>query len=254
MNAIHVTERDGVGRIVLDHPPLNILTRAVLAELRRAFESLADNRTLRVLLLSAHGKHFSAGASVEEHLPPAHAELIPEFMNTVAALDDFPVPTVAAVHGRCLGAGFELVLATDIVVAADTATLGQPEIRLGVFPPAACALLPTRVSRGAAARIVFTGDAVTATEAHGLGLVTQVVADAELEEVATTVAARIARHSAGALRLAKRALRHPDDPERRRRGFSYASDIYLHQLMRTDDAAEGLHAFLEKRRPAWSHQ
>ncbi len=265
-----------IGVITLNHPPLNILTREVLAKLRGDLAELAGQPGLRVLLLRAEGKHFSAGASVEEHLPPACDAMIREFGETVLALRDFPLPVVAAVRGRCLGGGFELVQAADIVVAADDALLGQPEIALGVFPPAACALLPRLGGAALAAELVFLGESLTAAEAHAAGLVRRVVPGACLDDAAEGLARQIARHSGAALRAAKRGLRGAcgaaqgkargkgegnndngaasdraiDDPVAAH--LRAATDIYLDDLMRTSDALEGLHAFLEKRRPEWS--
>jgi cyclohexa-1,5-dienecarbonyl-CoA hydratase len=240
-----------IGRLTLDHPPLNILTRDVLARLRAELTALAATPGLRVLLLSAAGKHFSAGADIREHLPPEHAALIPEFMDTVAALDAFPLPVIAAVQGRCLGGGFELVQAADLIVAGDSAVFGQPEILLGVIPPAACALLPARVGRGVAAELVYGGDTITAAEAAQVGLVRRVVPDGQLADAALALAGRIARHSGAALRLAKRGLRG---------GAAAASaaalrgqgELYLHGVMTTQDALEGLLAFVERRAPAWA--
>ena len=137
--SVQVSAQDGIGEIVLNHPPLNILTRAVMGELRDGLATLATDRSVCVLLLRAEGKHFSAGADVGEHLPPQYEELIPEFMQTITAVRDFPLPTVAAVRGRCLGGGFELVQGVDLVVAGDGASFGQPEIMLGVIAPAASA-------------------------------------------------------------------------------------------------------------------
>lgn len=242
----------GLGRIVLDHPPLNILTRAVLADLRGEIRRLGADPTLRAVLLTAAGPHFSAGADVGEHLPPEHLALIPEFLDTVAALDAFPLPLVAAVQGRCLGGGFELVQAADIVLAADSARFGQPEIALGVFPPAACAFLPDWVPRGVVAEMVFTGDPIDAVEARRIGLVRDVVPDARLEEAALGLAARITRHSAPALRAAKRALRAGRAP--RCGALDRAGRIYLDELMRAEDPVEGLRAFVEKRTPSWGHR
>jgi len=243
----------GIGRLVLNNPPVNILTRAVLARLREEFAALAGDPSLRVLVLSAQGKHFSAGADVAEHLPPQHAELIPEFLDTVAALDRFPLPVIAAVRGRCLGGGFELVQAADLIVAGESAMFGQPEILLGVIPPAACALLARRVPSGAAAELIYTGDPIGAAEAERLGLVRRVVADVEVEQQAFLLAERIARHSAAALRLAKRALRQ-GDPGGETAAMRRAGDLYLHEVMQTQDALEGLLAFVEKRAPAWGHR
>jgi cyclohexa-1,5-dienecarbonyl-CoA hydratase len=242
----------GIGRVVLNHPPLNILTRDVLARLREALDELAAEPDLRVLLLSAAGRHFSAGADVEEHLPPAYEELIPEFMETVAAVATFPLPVVAAVRGRCLGGGFEVAMAADRLGAGEGATFGQPEILLGVLPPAACVLLPRLCPAGVCAEIVFTGEAVGAREAERAGIVRRVVPDDELEEAAEAAARSIARHSAAALRVATRMLR--GDGSELREALSRAGRMYVEELMSTGDAVEGLRAFLDKRRPAWSHR
>lgn len=252
MSPVAEAVEHGVARLTLDAPPLNILTRKVLGELGAAVASLREQPSLRVLLLAAKGKHFSAGADVAEHLPPHHAALIPEFLATVAALEAFPVPVLAAVQGRCLGGAFELVQAADLVIAGAGASFAQPEIALGVIPPAACALLPRRATAAIAARLVFTGDSITASEAERAGLVAQVVPDAELQEAAERLAARIACHSAAALRLAKRALRAGEGAARDR-ALVAARAIYLDELMATHDAPEGLRAFTEKRAPVWRH-
>lgn len=249
---IHATVEDGVGKLVLSDPPLNILSRAVMAELRAKLRDLAADQTLRVLLLQADGKHFSAGADVGEHLPPDYKEMIPEFLDTVAAIDAFPLPTVAAVQGRCLGGGFELVLAADLVVASESAKLGQPEIMLGVIPPAACALLPDLCPRGAAAEIVFTGEAISAKRGLEMGLVWKVVADDTLGEEARDAATKIARHSGAALRIAKRSLR-VTTAVTHTAAMAAVGKIYVEELMDTEDALEGLNSFLEKRQPTWKH-
>src|SRR5512141_1210232 len=124
---------NGVARIIIDAPPLNILTRDVLRRFRAALRDADADATVRVLLLSARGKHFSAGASVEEHLPPVFEPMLTEFGEPIVELDSFRLPVVAVVQGRCLGGAFELVQAADLIVAADNALFGQPEIELGVF-------------------------------------------------------------------------------------------------------------------------
>ena len=253
MSPIATATAAGLARIVLDHPPVNILTREVLHGLRDDLHRLADESTLRVLLITAAGKHFSAGADVGEHLPPHHRQLIPEFLETISLLDRFPVPVVAAVQGRCLGGGFELVLAADIIIAAESASFGQPEILLGVAPPAAAAWLPERCPRGLAADLVFTGDPITAAEAERFGLVRAVVPDADLETRALALSARMTRHSAVALREAKHMLR-ARDRDAHDAALRFAGEAYVHAIMRTTDAIEGLRAFTEKRAPVWSHR
>lgn len=251
--ALNRTVEDGVATLVLDHPPLNILTRAVLGELRATFAELAGVADLRAVVLAAAGKHFSAGADVGEHLPPEYAELIPEFADTIEAIAAFPLPVIAAVRGRCLGGGFELAQAADVIVAGEGASFGQPEILLGVTAPAACVLLPRRIGYGDAAALLFTGDAVPAARAKETGFVHAVVADDAVEAEAAALAKRMARHSAVALRETKRALREtatlPRDEALRRTARAYVDD-----LMASHDALEGLKAFLEKRPAEWRHR
>jgi cyclohexa-1,5-dienecarbonyl-CoA hydratase len=251
--AIQTSLADGLGRVVLSNPPVNVLTREMMASLREELEKLATEPSLRVLLLSSEGKHFSAGADVGEHLPPTYEEMIPEFIDTVSAIDTFPLPVVAAVQGRCLGGGFELAMAADIIVAAEGASFGQPEIMLGVLPPAACALLPHMCPPGVAAELVFTGEALSAEDAQQAGLVRRVVPDAELESAALGLSGRMTRHSAAALRIAKRMLRGGRQAARAA-ALSRAGEMYVDALMQTKDAVEGLQAFLDKRKPTWSHE
>jgi cyclohexa-1,5-dienecarbonyl-CoA hydratase len=244
---------DGVARLTLASPPLNILTRAALAELRRHLDALERDATLRAVVLGAEGKHFSAGADVGEHLAPTYEVMIPEFVATIARLADFPAPVIAAVRGRCLGGGFELVQAADLVVAGEGAVFGQPEIVLGVLPPAACALLPALCGRARAAELVLTGDTITAVQARAFGLVARLVPDDQVDAEAGALAGRLARHSAAALRLTKRALRAGGAGARAAEALRAAERLYLDELMATRDAVEGLNAFLAKRTPTWTH-
>jgi cyclohexa-1,5-dienecarbonyl-CoA hydratase len=253
MSQTHVKLEEGIATLSIANPPLNILTRAVMAGLRESLERLAHVAELRVLLVLAEGRHFSAGADVGEHLPPAYRELIPEVMRTLEAVATFPLPVIAAVRGRCLGGGFELAQACDLIVAGQGASFGQPEIALAVTAPAACVLLPRRISRGHAAELLFTGEAIDAGRALALGVVQRVVPDADLEEFAWALAERIARHSAAALRATKRTLLQTADgprPDALRR----AGEIYVDELMSCADPVEGLEAFLAKRPPVWRHR
>jgi cyclohexa-1,5-dienecarbonyl-CoA hydratase len=244
---------EGIATVTLSQPPLNILTRDLLAALREALAGLAGEPNARVLVLAAEGKHFSAGADVSEHLPPHHERLIPEFLDTVRAVAEFPAPVVAAVTGKCLGGGFELAQGADLIVAGLGASFGQPEILLGVTPPAACALLPGLCGPALAAELVLTGDPIAADRALEAGLVARVVPDDRVGAEARALAARMARHSGAALRLAKRTLRAAV-VRQRAAALADAGAIYLNELMRTRDAIEGLQAFAEKRRPSWAHR
>jgi cyclohexa-1,5-dienecarbonyl-CoA hydratase len=251
--SFQVSAADGVGRLVLDDPPHNILTRVAMTALRAGLEDLAGREDLRVAVLEARGPHFSVGASVPEHLPPEHEEMIPEFGRTILELLTFPLPLLAAVRGRCLGGGCEVALAADLVVAAEDAHFALPEIRLGVVPPAACALLDDQGHRGAVSELLFTGDGLDAAAAREAGLVRRVVPASGLEGAVEELAGRIARNSGAALRAAKEAR------IRARRGsweerLRAAENVYLDELMHTADALEGLTSFTEKRSPQWSHR
>ncbi|MDH4352181.1 MAG: enoyl-CoA hydratase/isomerase family protein [Gemmatimonadota bacterium] len=243
---------DGIAQLTLHNPPVNILTRAVLGEVRTHLTALERETSLRVVVLQAEGRHFSAGADVGEHLPPTFADLIPEFTATIRALWEFPLPVIAAVRGRCLGGGFELVQPADAIIAGAGAQFGQPEILLGVLPPAACALLPRLCGPARAATIVLGGDSLTADEARACGLVMDVVSDDQVEAAALALAARFARHSGAALRATKRVLRQAAD-QPVSAGLATAERIYVEDLMQTRDAVEGLEAFVAKRQPSWVH-
>lgn len=249
--SVQVSTDGAVARLTLHDPPLNILTRKALARIRDHVGRLARDASIRALILGADGENFSAGASVQEHLPPDHETLIPEFTATIRAVRDFPLPVVAAVRGRCLGGGFELALAADMVVAGEAAVFGVPEIRLGVFPPAACAMLSGRVPAGMAAELLFTGGTVDAATAARAGLVHQVVPTDRVDADAIELARRVARNSGAALRTAKAALRAAEGGAVDA-ALGKAEAVYLTDLMNTHDALEGLHAFVEKRRPQWS--
>jgi cyclohexa-1,5-dienecarbonyl-CoA hydratase len=146
-----------------------------------------------------------------------------------------------------------VVQAADAIVAGSGAVFGQPEILLGVTAPAACVLLPRRAAAGLAAELLLTGDSITAAQAFAAGLVNRVVPDERVESEALALARRMARHSGAALRIGKRTIRSCSGLDLER-GLREAGRIYLEELMRTQDAVEGLHAFLDKREPLWSNQ
>ena len=252
-SSIRTSVEGGVATVTLTRPPVNVLTLAVLRELDGSLERLADVNDLRALVLAAEGKHFSAGADVGEHLAPAYRELIPAFLHALETVASFPVPVIAAVRGRCLGGGFELVQMADMIVAGAGATFGQPEILLGVTAPAACAILPRLTHRGTAAEILFTGEAIGAERALACGLVQRVVPDERVEEEALAFARRCAGLSAAALRMTKRTLRAAAGLPRSE-ALHVAGAVYMDELMRTADAGEGLSAFVEKRAPVWRHR
>jgi cyclohexa-1,5-dienecarbonyl-CoA hydratase len=251
-DAVRLNVEGGIARITLASPPLNILTRDMLGAIRLHCADLACDEELRAIVIDAEGKHFSAGADVGEHMPPTYRELIPEFIATIKAIVSAPCPVIASVDGRCVGGGFEVALAADMVVAADDALFGQPEIALGVLAPAACVLLPLKCAPNIAAELLHTGTSIDANEAHRIGIVNHVVPATDLRSRTDTLVSDVAKHSAAALRIGKQMMN--PDAERVSRNLGQAAARYVDDLMATEDAVEGLTAFLEKREPMWSHR
>jgi cyclohexa-1,5-dienecarbonyl-CoA hydratase len=240
----------GIGRLVIDRPPVNVLDIATLEALNAALAEAAADRTLKVLALSGAGRAFCAGVDVADHTADRVERMLQVFHAAVRRLMAFEAPVIALVHGAALGGGCELALACDFVLASDSLKIGQPEIQLAVFPPVAVALLNRLIGRQNALDLVLTGRTLNADEAQRMGLVSRVFPAAEFAAAAEAVLASLAAQSNAAMRLAKRAVRGgaglPFAPALER-----AEDLYLNELMPLDDAHEGIAAFIEKRRPVW---
>jgi len=248
---VELVRQDGIARITLNRPPLNILHSPMLEELTAILDDAAAES--RVLVIAARGRAFCAGVDVGEHLPERVAPMLARFHGMCRRLIGLDIPTVAAVHGAALGGGCEVVALCDIVVAARSATFGQPEIKLASFPPVAAAALAQVMGLRQAMALMLTGETITAAAAQAAGLVTTVVDDDALAGQVERVTARLAGLSGPALRLAKRAglagfRRAFED------GLVEAERLYLDDLVATEDAREGIQAFLEKRVPVWRHR
>ncbi len=244
--------QSGVATLTIDHPPVNIVHVLTLRQLEEALGELSEDENVRVLVLRAEGKMFSAGADVADHTADKVGEMIPLFDRVCRALADFPVPTIAVVQGHALGGGCELVLCCDLAVVAERAKIGQPEIQLAAIAPVAALRLPYLTGYRAAADLMFTGRNLTAQEALEIGLVNAVVPVEQVNIWAEEKANRIAGYSRAAMALLKKALLKgygnwaKSAPE--------LEKLYLDELMSTADAHEGLAAFMEKRKPAWKHK
>lgn len=244
--------QDTVARLALNAPKANILDMAMLDGLLEALRDVRERRSVKLLVLEGAGAHFSYGASVEEHRREAAREMIPRFGQVFAALAEAAVPTLAAVRGQCLGGGMELALFCNWVFADATARFGQPEIKLGVFPPVAALLLPLLAGQAAADDVCLTGRTYTAQEGLERGWVHTVVEDVEAA-VQGHYETHLAPLSAEALRQTVRASRfrfHRAFQE----GWAELQRQYLDELMATRDANEGIEAFLAKRSPVWANQ
>lgn len=247
---IVVQRAGGVHRIALHRPPLNVLDIAMMEELDRVLAAAAEDAESKVVLLTGRGRAFCAGVDVADHTEERVEPMLRAFHGVIERLLSLEIPVVAAVNGPAFGGGCELVLAADVVLGRADAVLGQPEIKLGLFPPAAAVLLPRLVGRQAALDLLLSGRTVTMTEARDLGLVGRVFSadhfEAEVDEYVRSMAAL----SRPVLRLTKRTVRETTGLPLAE-ALHRAEAIYRDDLMRLQDPHEGLTAFLEKRQPVW---
>ena len=240
----------GVARVTLDRPPLNVLHLQMLDELASVLDEVRGLRGVKVIVLAAAGRAFSAGVDVGDHTPDRAERMLARFHGVLGRVLALEMPVVAVVHGAALGGGCELAVACDVVLAAAGARFGQPEIRLAAFPPAAAVLLPRRIGRGAALDLILTGRTIDAGRAMAIGLATQVWPDEVFAREAEEYVAALAAQSRPVLRLAKRAV---DESLAHDVGGAImeAERLYVEELMPLEDAREGIAAFLEKRQPVW---
>jgi cyclohexa-1,5-dienecarbonyl-CoA hydratase len=243
---------EAVLRVRLARPKANLVDAPMIEALTATLAAQRERSGLRGMLLDAEGAHFSFGASVEEHLPGRCDEMLAALHGLVLAMLEFPVPILVAIRGQCLGGGLEVAMSGSRVFATPDAQLCQPEIRLGVFAPAASVLLPLRVRQPDAEDLLWSGRAIGGEEAQRIGLVQALADDPEAAAVAY-FEAHLAPRSAAALACAVTAVRAPLVAHVRRR-LSEVEHLYLDQLMATRDANEGLVAFLERRAAAWEHR
>lgn len=249
--SILVEPRGAVTRLVLNRPPLNILDIPAIVELREKLEGSLGQGGVRLVEIGGTGKRaFCAGVEIRDHFPERAPEMLRQFHALIRTLLYAECPTLAVVRGHCLGGGMELALACDFIVASEEARFGQPEVKVGAFPPVASVLLPRVIPEKRALEMILLGDPIQAEEAHRLGLVNKVTTTGTLEDEVATFSSALLLQSPKVVTLARKAARLCS-----REAFESAlresERIYLEELLHTEDASEGLGAFLEKRPPAW---
>ena len=249
-NDIRLEREGGVATMVLAKPPLNVLDIAMMEEMNEALVALKGDATLKALVIRAEGKAFSAGVDISDHTADKVEEMIRIFHDIFRHMHNIHAPIVAAVDGAALGGGCEVVLSSDIVLASERSKFGQPEIQVGVFPPIAAITLPYLTGRQKALELLLTGDVIKAAEAHRIGIVNQVFPVEGFDVAVDEYMVKLAGLSAPVLQLTKRSVTESMDkpfPDAMR----VVEDLYMGDLMNTEDANEGLAAFMEKRRPEW---
>jgi len=242
-------------KIVLNSPKANILEAAMLEEITCALAALETEESLKLLVFEGEGKHFSFGASVPEHTKENASMMLRAFHGMFYRLARLSVPTMAIVRGQCLGGGMELALFCNFIMADRSAMFGQPEIILGVFPPPASVMLPRKVGQTYADDLVLTGRSIDANEANRIGLLTLLVDEGKdlWQAVTEWIEKHILPKSAESLRIANAAVRK-DFFRAIREDLPGMEGLYLKELMESNDANEGIKAFMERRKPEWKNR
>ena len=240
-----------VARIVLRHPPLNIIDIAMMEELAQALAEIESREDVSVIVFSGEGKSFSAGVDVAAHTPDKVDEMLTKFHAVIRAVIASKRVTLAAVQGHCLGGGAELAMVCDIVYTVESAQWGFPEIKLGCYPPVACTALAALVGQKRAAELILTGRTIGGKEAAEIGLANRSVSEEKLAVVVEECIGHLRKLSPSSLALAKKAS-YAWDSMHFDKGLARAERIYFEELMKTSDAHEGIRAFIEKRTPKWA--
>ncbi|MCX8204880.1 MAG: enoyl-CoA hydratase/isomerase family protein [Candidatus Nezhaarchaeota archaeon] len=243
--------KESVAWIVLNRPPLNIMNTEMIIELADALKTADSDPSVVVVVITGAGRAFSAGADIADHLPEKVEPFIKAFNQVFYTMWEMDKPIVAAVNGHALGGGCELVLACDMAIASADAQIGQPEIAVGVYPPVAIPIMPQLIGRMRAFELILTGERVSGEEASRIGLVNKAVPPEKLMDAVKDLVAKLRDKSPAVLRLTKKALRRATRLAGFKEAIEEVTRIYLDELMKTEDAVEGLKAFLEKRRPVW---
>ncbi|MGD9136042.1 MAG: enoyl-CoA hydratase/isomerase family protein [Desulfobacterales bacterium] len=244
---------DGVARITLDRPKFNMMNIEMMQELNGLLESLLDDSHLKCIVYLAAGKHFCTGVEVGDHKPDKVDEMIATFNRIFELSEQVEVPIIASIQGYCLGGGMELAIACDVIVAAQSAQFGQPEIKVGFFPPYAAMRLPQLVGPARAIEICTTGKFYSAEDARRMGMVAYLSEDDKLGECTDQIVKEIQANSPLIIRLNKRAVKQ-------HLGLAFkpalagVSDLFLNTLMKTEDTLEGIASYEEKRKPVWKNR
>lgn len=240
----------GIARITLNRPPANVLSVEMMEDLNLALESLEYQRDVKLVVFAASGKYFSAGFELSDHLGDRGYMMLEGFSRVFENLLKLDKPTLGVVAGPALGAGCVLAAGCDITLVAQSVKMGLPEIKAGVFNTVAAVVLPRLVGRKRAFEMILGGGSLTAGEAERAGLITRAVPDDRLDAETAALIQRFQEGSAPVLQLVRRAVTGALDLPFLD-ALRHTEDVYLNQLMGTEDAEEGLKAVMEKRKPVW---
>ncbi|MDP7005776.1 MAG: enoyl-CoA hydratase/isomerase family protein [Phycisphaerales bacterium] len=243
--------QDGIATITLDNAPVNVLDIPMMTEINAALDEITT-QDVAVIVFNAVNKAFCAGVDVSDHAEDKVDEMVKQFHGIFRRLTASDALSIAVVNGAALGGGMELACFCDIVLASAKSKFGQPEVKVGVFPPVAAAMLPLQIGTRKAIELVVCGETIKANEAHRIGLVSHVYEVETFEENVAKYLSNLRGLSRPVIRMAKKACTVADRAEVMHR-LDEAEKIYMEELMKLADAHEGISAFLEKREANWSH-
>jgi cyclohexa-1,5-dienecarbonyl-CoA hydratase len=250
---LKIETADSVAKVTFARAKHNVLDIEMMTELNTELEALVADNDLKCVVIYGEGPSWCAGVEVADHKPEMAGDMIATFNRIFELIDTLEVPTIAAVHGACLGGGMEIAIACDVVVAAKSALFGQPEIKLGFVPPYAAIRLPHLIGPSKAIEVCTTGKRYTAEAAREMGMIAYAVEDDQFGEAVDKIVDEIKTSSPLIIRLNKRAVKQHLDmafPQ----ALQSVSDLFLNTLMKTEDVLEGIASFEEKRRPVWKNK
>ncbi|HXW62610.1 MAG TPA: enoyl-CoA hydratase/isomerase family protein [Candidatus Acidoferrales bacterium] len=250
---VKVRVEEEVAWITLDRPDHNLLNERMLAELAAGINTLGERNEIKLMILDSAGKTFCGGIEIGEYTQRRVFQLLDAFHGAFAAMLDTSKPLLVVVDGPAYGGGAELAALGDLVIATSKARFAQPEIKLGVFPPLAAAVLPYILGPKQALELVLTGEAMTAERARELGLVNWLVSEAELQKKVDEVIAKVTAQSGPVLTMAKKAILGSLGLPLRD-GVRNSMKVFLNELAELEDSQEGLRALVENRAPKWKNR
>ncbi len=250
---IIVEKADNIGKIIFNNGPLNILTIGMMEQINKALDEFLEDESLKVVIFDHNGKAFSAGVDVGDHIGDKAPKMIKEFHGIFRKLNKLKCPTIACVKGAALGGGCEIAIFCDIVLTSDKAKFGQPEIKVGVFPPIAVLAFPQIIGNKKAFELIMLGEIIDANEAHRLGISNYVFPIDSYEQEFSKFIESFNNLSTLVLQYTKKAFNKALGIDFETK-LNEIEEFYLKELMSTHDANEGLQAFLEKRSPKWQNR
>lgn len=248
-----LTQEKGVARIVLNRPKHNVFNIDMMRELTQLLVDLNSDADIKGVVIAAQGASWCAGVEVSDHKPELAPEMIRVFDALLKQIHALEVPSIAAVHGACLGGGMEVAIACDMIVASKAAIFGQPEIKLGFLPPYAAVRLPHLVGPSKAIEICTTGRRYSAQAVYEMGLVAELLEADAFDEGLAKLVKELQHSSPLIIRLNKKAVNQHLGMDITS-AMDSVSDMFLNQLMKTEDTLEGIKSFEEKRRPEWKNR